>query len=63
MGKHTKGDRHHSGSLQELATAMIAHLGGLPSDEELAAPAPKPPVDEWVTPDEWARQHSGKAVR
>ncbi len=92
MGKHENGRRHQSGSLQELAAMMIAHLGGLdPEPEPEPVPAPgegasstfsgtsmlvdnpetgrmsesrsKSIVDEWVSPDEWARQHAGKAVR
>lgn len=60
MGNHTRGARHRSGSYQEFCTALLARLGGLPEDEPPAAVTPAP---EWVSPDEWARQHSGKAAR
>lgn len=60
MGTHTRGVRHHSGSYQELCALMLERLGGLPED---TPPPPAAPAPEWVSPDEWARQHSGKAVR
>ena len=59
MGHHDNGRRHHSGSYQELCALMLERLGGLPEDPEPTASAPA--ADEWVSGDEWARQHAGKA--
>lgn len=55
MGHHEPGRRRRPASFQEFCAAMLAHLGGLPDD-------PEPVADEWASPDEWARQHSGKAA-
>ena len=62
MGRHTEGGHHHSGSYQEFCSRLLARLGGLPDDPEPTASAPAA-ADEWATPEEWARQHAGKAAR
>lgn len=60
MSKHATGRRHQSGSLQELATMMIEHLGGLDPDPE---PEPVPTVD-WVNYDTlMEQQRAGRAVQ
>ncbi len=67
MSKHEFGHRHQSGSLQELAERMIAHLGGLPTDQELAEPDPADaavPTVDWVNYDTlMEQQRGGKVVR
>jgi len=59
MGKHSNRTTHQAGQWRDTVAAILSRvrLSGTeaPLPPALAAP------DEWISHDEWAHQHAGKA--
>lgn len=61
MGKHTNNRSHPAGADRATVDAIASQMLAAPTQPMTVAADPPvpPPPDEWVSPDEWLRNHSG----